>query len=319
MALAAELNTKSFAESKKDKVKGVILSHEGDSLKVRADDDSICTIDVTDTTTIKFKHRFMTPDSLVTGLYITAKGKGNEKGELVATKVDFSAASMRASRQADAIMGPVAARAGALETRATNLESRATASEDRESKLDDQQKQTAQQVSQVSDHVDKVQTEADEANRGIDSVNQRVTELDTLQEKYSAVVYFSLNSSTLSAEDKQKLDNLAQQTKDEKGYSVMIIGFTDKTGNASYNQHLSEARATAVIRYLQEQDNVPVYRIDRPAGMGATHEVATNDTSAGRKLNRRVEIKVLVNQGLINGSNTSVGSESAKLPGGGGS
>lgn len=68
---------------------------------------------------------------------------------------------------------------------------------------------------------------------------------------------------------------------------------------------------------LQEQDNVPAYRIVRPAGMGATHEVAINDTSAGRKLNRRVEIKVLVNQGLINGSDTSVGTASAKLPGGG--
>ncbi|MBV8068941.1 MAG: OmpA family protein [Acidobacteriaceae bacterium] len=317
MVFAAELNNKSFAENKKEKVKGVILSHEGSSFKVRADDDSICTIDVTDTTKVRFKHHSVTSESLVTGLYIEAKGKGNEKGELVATKVEFNSTSLTASRQADAIMEPVAARTGALETRATSLESRATASEDRQNKLDDQQKQTAQQVSQVSEHVNKVQTEADEANRGVDNVNQRVTELDNLQEKYSDVVYFRVNSSTLSAQDRQKLDNLAQQTKDEKGYSVMIIGYTDKTGSAAYNQHLSEARANAVIRYLQEKDNIPVYRIIRPAGMGATHEVADNNTSAGRKMNRRVEIKVMVNQGLTNGSNTSVGAATAKLPGSG--
>jgi hypothetical protein len=35
-----------------------------------------------------------------------------------------------------------------------------------------------------------------------------------------------------------------------------------------------------------------------PAGLGTTHEVADNKTTTGRKLNRRVEVKVLVNQGL---------------------
>jgi outer membrane protein OmpA-like peptidoglycan-associated protein len=91
-----------------------------------------------------------------------------------------------------------------------------------------------------------------------------VSELDNYQEKYSQVVFFNVNSSTLSVDDKQRLDDLAEQANSEQGYSIEIAGYTDKTWNAVYNQHLS-VRANAVIGYLQEHGNIPVYRILRPA------------------------------------------------------
>lgn len=320
LAMGVEPNTRVFTAGHKDKIRGVIVSRDGSTLKLRGDDDSIGTIDLTDETKIQLKHGIfgqksdIKVDSLVPGLEIEARGKGSENGDLVAAKVVFDPNSMRVSRQVDARVDPVEARTGALEGRAGQLESRAGQIEDRQGKLNDQQKQTEQHLSQVSDRVGQVKTEADQANQGIDNVNQRVTNLDNYQEKYSEVVYFKLNSSTLTLDDKQRLDNLAQQAKGEKGYSVQVAGYADKTGNAVYNQHLSQARAEAVINYLEEQGDIPINRILTPAGMGMTHEAADNSTSAGRKLNRRVEVKVFVNQGLVatNASNNNGNGSAAR-------
>src|SRR4029077_17523188 len=57
-------------------------------------------------------------------------------------------------------------------------------------------------------------------------------------------------------------------------------------------------QAAAVMHYLEEQGNIPIYRITTPAGMGTSHEAASNSTLEGRKLNRRVEVTILVNQGV---------------------
>ena len=78
---------------------------------------------------------------------------------------------------------------------------------------------------------------------------------------------------------------------------VEVAGFTDTTGNAAKNEELSEKRADSVVRYLQQGD-VPLRRILAPAGLGESHSVADNKTTQGRKLNRRVEVRVLVNSTL---------------------
>jgi outer membrane protein OmpA-like peptidoglycan-associated protein len=302
--MSVESNTRTFTEGHKAKIRGVILSHDGDTLKLRGDDNSIGTIDLTDKTKVELKQGIfrektaLKTDALVPGLEVEALGKGAENGDLVAGKVVFDRDSLKVSRQVAAQVDPVAGRAGALEGRAGALENRAGQLEDQQGKLDERQNQTAQQVSQVNDHVRRVQTEADQANQGVESLNQRVTNLDTYQEKYSAVLYFNVNSSKLTREDKQKLDNLAQQAKGEKGYSIQIAGYADKSGSTAHNQFLSESRADSVIHYLQQQGDVPINRILAPAGLGTTHEAADNRTRAGRKLNRRVEVKVLVNEGL---------------------
>jgi outer membrane protein OmpA-like peptidoglycan-associated protein len=304
LALAVEPNTRTFTEGQQTKIQGVILAREGDTLKVRGNDDSIGTIDLTKETRIQLKHGMfgrktaMDVASLVPGLQIEAQGKGNEKGELVADRVIFDPNSMRASRQIDARVAPVEARTGSLEGRAGALETRAGNIEGRQGQLEDQEKQTQQQVGQVKQ-------EADQANQGVSETNNRITDLDNYQAKYSETVYFKLGSSVLSDEDKQKLDELSQKALAEKGYVVEVAGFADTTGKAARNQVLSEARANAVIRYLEQQGNIPIHRILAPAGMGTTHEAQPNDTAEGRKMNRRVEVKVLVNQGVVAGSSAS--------------
>ncbi len=311
-----EPNTRTFTQGQQVKVDGVIVSRDGDIIKLRGDDNSVGTVDLTSDTKIQLKHGVfhrksaMETDALLPGLHIEAVGKGNDKGELVADRVVFDPNSMRASRQIDTRVSPLESRTGSLEGRTGTLEGRAGQMETRQGQLENQQQQTQQQVGQVK-------TEADAANQGVSNTNQRISDLDNYQEKFKETVYFKLNSSVLSPDDKQKLDTLAQEANNEKGYVVEVAGFADKTGKAALNQTLSETRANAVIRYLEQQGNIPIHRILTPAGMGTTHEAADNNTSDGRKLNRRVEIKVLVNQGVVAGANQATGNtaNAPKQPG----
>jgi outer membrane protein OmpA-like peptidoglycan-associated protein len=302
-----EPNVRTFTAGQKDKITGVILSRSGQVIKVRSDDDAVGTVDLTDETKIQLKKGWgrksaMNADALLPGLRVEAQGKGNEKGELEAEKVLFDPSSMKASRQIDARVSPIEGRtgqlegrAGQLETKQGQLETKAGQLETRAGQLEDTEKQTQQQVGQVK-------TSADAANQGVTTTNQRISDLDRYQEKAKETVYFKLNSSKLDDTEKQKLDNIIQQTQNEKGFVIEVAGFADTTGNAARNQVLSEDRANAVVRYLQQQGNIPIHRILTPAGMGTTHEAADNKTREGRKLNRRVEVTVLVNQGVVSGS-----------------
>ena len=75
------------------------------------------------------------------------------------------------------------------------------------------------------------------------------------------------------------------------------------------NDRLSERRADAVMRYLAQHE-IPLRRIVLPFGYGEAMPVADNTTREGRKQNRRVEVKLMVNRGLtspvnVNRSETS--------------
>lgn len=321
-----EPNTRTFTAGQQTKVQGVVISRDGQTIKLRGDDDSVGTIDITNDTKIQLKHGIfsrksaMNTDSLVPGLRVEAQGKGNEKGELVADRVIFDPNSMKASRQIDTRVSPLEARTGGLEGRAGQLEGRAGQLENRAGQMENRQGQLETQEKQTQQQVGQVKTTADQANQGVSDVNQRVSNLDQYQQKYKETVYFKLNSSALTPSEKQKLDAVVQQTQNEKGYIVEVAGFADKTGNAALNQTLSEARANAVVRYLEQQGNIPIHRILTPTGMGTSHEAADNTTSQGRKLNRRVEVTVLINQGVVAGSNQSGPSSTTpaapKQPGG---
>ena|GEM_PF-228990 len=298
-------NTRTFTAGEKTHLTGVIVSRQGNVLKLRGDDDAISTIDLDENTKIELKHgifgwghKAMDENSLLPGLEITVDGVGNQQGDLVARKIVFNPNSMAASRQIDTRVAPIEAREGELENRTNTLAHRTDELANRQGQLENQEKQTEQQVSQVQQQAGQAQASAEQANQGVTQTNKRISDLDNYVTKYQTTVYFRINSATLSAQDKQELDKIAQEAQNEKGYVIEVAGFADKTGPAAFNQRLSEERADAVVRYLEEQDNIPIHRILRPAGMGSTHPEATNKES------RRVEVRVLVNQGLASSASS---------------
>ena len=101
-------------------------------------------------------------------------------------------------------------------------------------------------------------------------------------------ITFATDSSNISADFYQVLDSVALVIKEFEKTYVDVIGYTDSTGSETYNQQLSEARASSVARYLESQGVLPARIVS--SGMGESNPIASNDTAQGRALNRRVEI-----------------------------
>jgi outer membrane protein OmpA-like peptidoglycan-associated protein len=104
---------------------------------------------------------------------------------------------------------------------------------------------------------------------------------------------FARGKDDLSDETKAAIDAMVSQLKAQKAnIYVEIEGHTDNTGDAAYNQTLGLARAEAVKRYLYEQHQVPLHKMNA-ISFGEEKPVMDNKTRANREQNRRVVIKVL--------------------------
>ncbi len=108
----------------------------------------------------------------------------------------------------------------------------------------------------------------------------------------SAEVRFDFDKSSVRPEGKQELDELVEKLAAYKDVEeIVITGHTDSVGTNAYNQKLSERRANTVMKYLAdkgiEKDTM------QASGEGELKPAATNGTSAGRQLNRRVELDIV--------------------------
>ena len=101
-------------------------------------------------------------------------------------------------------------------------------------------------------------------------------------------VTFGFDSAELTADARSALNEVANVLTQYTDTRVNIAGHTDSTGDASYNQRLSERRAQSVGNYLS-QNGVSSMRLNT-MGYGANQPVASNATEQGRAQNRRVEI-----------------------------
>lgn len=101
-------------------------------------------------------------------------------------------------------------------------------------------------------------------------------------------ITFDTDSAVFKTSFNPVLDSVAKVLKEYDKTNVNIVGYTDSTGSAAYNNTLSQKRAAAVSTYLINR-GVAVSRI-YAIGMGASNPIASNSTAAGREQNRRVEI-----------------------------
>jgi outer membrane protein OmpA-like peptidoglycan-associated protein len=104
-------------------------------------------------------------------------------------------------------------------------------------------------------------------------------------------ITFDVDQSSLKPEFIPTLNSVAIVLRKYNQTLVDVYGHTDSTGDANHNLDLSNRRAEAVYTYLAGQGLDP--RRFEVVGLGETQPIASNDTEAGRALNRRVEIRLV--------------------------
>jgi len=105
----------------------------------------------------------------------------------------------------------------------------------------------------------------------------------------NVIIYFKINSNELTDEAFKTLYQIAEYMIRNPETEIAVIGYTDSSGNESYNMNVSRFRANIVKSYLLGK-GVDSSKIES-AGFGSANPVATNKTAKGRRANRRVEIE----------------------------
>jgi chemotaxis protein MotB len=116
-------------------------------------------------------------------------------------------------------------------------------------------------------------------------------------------IFFDSGRAALKKEGKEVLKKVAEALKGYENKVIRVVGHTDNVplakslqGTFPTNWELSVARATTVVRFLQDA-GIPPERLI-PAGRGEYEPVAPNDTPEGRQKNRRIEI-MLIDKSLV--------------------
>lgn len=145
----------------------------------------------------------------------------------------------------------------------------------------------------VGHYMDKQQAEFEEELAREQQANDIEIERlkdDTLKLSVNSEVSFDFGKDSLKPAFYPTLDKLAEVLRKYDRTVVHVVGHTDSVGSNSFNQALSERRAQSVGSYLTSH-GVPYDKL-RTEGRGELEPRDTNESEAGRQLNRRVEIFV---------------------------
>jgi outer membrane protein OmpA-like peptidoglycan-associated protein len=107
-------------------------------------------------------------------------------------------------------------------------------------------------------------------------------------------IFFEEDSNELTSKSMAKLDRIYGIVANNADARLTLSGYADASGEPSYNQMISELRASAVKTYLVGKGIAPSRMT--AVGRGARNSIATNKTAEGRRLNSRVEIEIITAQ-----------------------
>jgi outer membrane protein OmpA-like peptidoglycan-associated protein len=175
-------------------------------------------------------------------------------------------------------------------------------------------RQNEGRIAQVDQKADAAATSAQQANRSADQAGaaaasaavaantaaDRASAVDTAMRRmvYEVVLsedqgQFKFNDVALPTEAKARLDEIINDLKaDPQAAWFEIEGHTDNVGPTEINERIGMERAEAVKRYLYEQHQIPLHKMN-VISYGEDKPVAPNTTRDGRAQNRRVVIKIL--------------------------
>jgi outer membrane protein OmpA-like peptidoglycan-associated protein len=289
LTFASAALTPAFAGDTKT-VKGLITARTADTITVRAD-GATQTITLTDETKVQspkglgIRKEQMSWASLIPGLKVQVKGVPDGSGNLIAKEIKFSKNDLQTASMIQAGLTPTEEKVAAnAQNIGTNQENIAANKENIG-------------VNSANIGANKAQIASNQQE-----VSRRFEQLADYEVKTEAKIYFRSGESTLGPDDRAALSQLAAEATKLSGYIVEVQGFCDSVGNATANQSLSKERAYAVVNYLMQEGNVPPRHIVSPGAMGIARPVASNETAQGRSANRRVEVRVMVNKGILSAS-----------------
>jgi len=144
--------------------------------------------------------------------------------------------------------------------------------------------------------------EAANARNQADQLQQQLAALKANQANAGMVltlrdILFDVNGTELKPGAYDSIRQIAAYLKQHPERTVTVEGFTDSSGSPDYNMRLSQLRADVVRNTLVQEGISPERVIAR--GMGPSIPIASNDTTAGRQLNRRVQVAISDSAGRL--------------------
>jgi OmpA-OmpF porin, OOP family len=274
-------------------IKGVISSRSGADMTIQQDAGGTAVAVLSAQTRVQMKKGLLkarkeTVDvtALIPGLRVEVQGNGNSKGQLDAKTVSFSQDDLKDAREIQGGTNQLALQQQQLAAQEAKLKQQ-------QEQLAKQEKATQQQTELAKQQADLAREKARLAQQSANLANSRISSLDDYSTKATATVYFETGVTSVSAEGKGELQKLATQALATDAYMIQVKGYASTTGSVEINQELSQRRAEAVIAYLTRSAKIPLFRILAPGVMGESSAAGSDP-----KLNQRVVVKVLVNQGI---------------------
>jgi chemotaxis protein MotB len=203
------------------------------------------------------------------------------------------------SAQVDGLQSQITALNGEVSSLKNDLETKQKENDVLETRVKElsQKAEKAEQLEQATktyqDLQKKLEKEIQEGQVQITEMKNRLTM--TMVDK----IIFPSGSAEISKEGKKVLDKVVSILKDVKDKRIQVEGHTDNVPIVSAlkkrfptNWELSTARATEVVRYLQETGGLDAQLLSA-SGFAEYQPVASNDTDEGKHKNRRIEIVLL--------------------------
>jgi len=160
------------------------------------------------------------------------------------------------------------------------------------SKLLTQLEQEQESKNQIANLKSRLEQELNESRVEISHLKNQMTVI-----KLTSEVLFGSGSAEIKSTGQKVLSIIAESLNTYPRRAISVEGHTDNVpvlnnGRYESNWELSAARALAAVNYFQQSNQVDPTRL-RVVGYGEYHPVSSNETTEGRKLNRRIEIRLL--------------------------
>ena len=164
----------------------------------------------------------------------------------------------------------------------------------------------------IGNKMDKAREAARRANAEAEVIKDDKTGLTYVKVTFPSGLLFQTGQDVLSASARNDLATFARNLTSDM--DLYVYGYTDNQGwrgasaseSMNKNQVLSEQRANSVSSYLRS-NGISSSQMKEIKGFGESNPVASNDSSAGREQNRRVEVYVMPSKEMIKNAKAEAG------------